>query len=308
MDGLLLVDKHRGATSHDIVARVRRALGIQKVGHFGTLDPLATGLLIIAVGQAVKLFPLFSKHDKVYAGEIRLGVATDTYDAEGSPLPQESGPLPDRSSLLEAMSRFVGELLQVPPPYSAKKLAGRPLYKWARSRRTAPVAPRPVRVDLFELKDYRPPVVEFELRCGSGTYVRSLAHELGKNLGCGAHLAALRRLAVGGFTLAEARPIDLVEGLIGAGRYGDILRPMGTLLPELPELVLTESGSDHLQKGRALTPDDVRGPLAAPATSPGRPGELPGACRLVDPAGRFLGLARPGGAGLRPVPFLVFRP
>jgi tRNA pseudouridine55 synthase len=309
MDGLLLVDKARGVTSHDVVARLRRALGVQKVGHFGTLDPLATGLLIVAVGGAVKLFPFFSRHDKVYAGEIRLGVATETYDAEGPPIPRESGPLPDRASLLEAMAGFVGERLQVPPPFSAKKLAGRPLYEWARSRRTATVPPRPVKVDAFELRAYRPPAVEFELRCGSGTYVRSLAHELGERLGCGAHLAALRRLAVGGLTIAEARPIDAIETFIAAGRSRDILRPVESLLHELPRLVLTESGAGRLQKGRGLAPDDVREPLlAVPSTSSPSDSELAGACRLFDPAGRLLGLARPQGAGPRLVPFLIFHP
>jgi tRNA pseudouridine55 synthase len=306
MDGLILVDKPRGATSHDIVARVRRSLGIQRVGHFGTLDPLATGLLLVAVGRAVKLFPFFSRHDKVYTGEIRLGVATDTYDAEGEPVAREAGRLPDRAAIVEAMSHFVGDLLQTPPPYSAKKLAGKPLYKWARSRKAAPVSARPVRVDVFRLTDWRPPVLEFEVRCGSGTYVRSLAHELGERLGCGAHLASLRRLAVGGFLIADARPIDRVEDLIKQGRSHDLLHPLESLLPELPKLILTETGAGRLQKGRALASEDIHLVVAAPDSSrPGR-GELAGACRLFDMTGRLLAMAQPDRDGLRLVPFLVF--
>jgi tRNA pseudouridine55 synthase len=303
MDGLILVDKPRGATSHDIVARVRRALGIQQVGHFGTLDPLATGLLLVAVGRAVKLFPFFSKYQKVYAGEIRLGVATDTYDAEGEPVGQEASSLPDRPAVVAAVRHFVGDLLQTPPPYSAKKLSGRPLYKWARKGQAPQVAARPVRVDYFTVTDFRPPLVGFEVRCGSGTYVRSLAHELGARLGCGAHLAGLRRLAVGGYLLAEAQPIDRAEDMIRAGKSEELLRPLASLLSELPRLILTEADARGLQKGRAVASGD----LVGTGETSGAAGPA-GVCRLFDTAGHFLALARPDPDGSRLVPFLVLHP
>jgi len=308
MDGLLLIDKPRGVTSHDVVARVRRALGIQRVGHFGTLDPLATGLLVVAVGRAVKLFPLFSGHDKTYSGQMVLGVTTDTYDAEGAPMTKSGGPFPDRATLALAMSRFVGNLLQTPPAYSAKKLSGKPLYKWARSRQAAAVPPRPVRVDLFELRDYRPPIIEFEVRCGAGTYVRSLAHDLGESLGCGAYLAGLRRLSAGPISIEEAQPIERVEELLAAGRCKEVLRPLESLLLDLPKLTLTAAGAGRLQKGRALDPEDIQQAVpTATSPSPAACGS-PAGCRLFDAAGDFLGLARPDPGGLHLVPFLVFRP
>src|SRR4030042_1057422 len=189
MDGLILVDKPQGATSHDVVARIRRIIDQRQVGHFGTLDPLATGLLLVAVGSATRLFPRYSLHDKVYSGKMRLGYATDTYDAQGKPTSVESDRLPNRDTLVEAMGKFNGRLEQVPPPYSAKKVAGKPLYKWARAKKT--VAPRASQVTVyaFNLGGYSPPHVEFDVHCASGTYVRSLVHALGQTLGCGAHLS-----------------------------------------------------------------------------------------------------------------------
>jgi tRNA pseudouridine55 synthase len=308
MDGQILVDKPPGATSHHVVARIRRCLGIQKVGHFGTLDPLATGLLLVAVGRAVKLFPFFSKHDKVYTGEIRLGVATDTYDAMGRPTASEAGALPGREAVIEAMRPFEGEILQAPPPYSAKKLAGKPMYKWARSRQEVACPPRPVVVHAFKLTDYRPPVIDVEVRCGSGTYVRSLAHALGGALGCGAHLAGLRRQSTGDLSVSRALPLERVEDLITAGRAEEVVLPLESLLPGLPKLILTETGERRLQKGRLLAPGDTQRllPSAAPPGT-GR-AALAEPCRLFSLTGRFLGLARPGAEPGTLVPFLVLVP
>jgi tRNA pseudouridine55 synthase len=308
MDGLILVDKPRGPTSHDIVARIRRCLGIQKVGHFGTLDPLATGLLLVAVGRAVKLFPLFSKHDKVYTGEILLGVATDTYDALGQPAAPAAGVMPRREAVSEAMRSFEGEILQAPPPYSAKKLAGKPLYKWARSRKPVAAPPRPVVVRAFKLADYRPPVIEFEVRCSSGTYVRSLAHALGEKLGCGAHLAGLRRLSSGELSLAQALPLERVEDLIAAGRAQEAVLPLESLLPGLPKLILTPTGEARLQKGRALAAGDTQVTVPGVAPAGAGPAVAREPVRLFSLAGRFLGLAQPGPEPDTFVPFLVFVP
>lgn len=308
MDGLILVDKPQGVTSHDVVARVRRCLGIQRVGHFGTLDPLATGLLLVAVGRAVKLFPFFSKQDKVYTGEIRLGVATDTYDAMGRPTSPEAGGLPDRQAVMETMSLFVGEILQAPPPYSAKKLGGKPMYKWARRRQTIACPPRPVRVDAFEMTGFRPPIIGFEVRCGSGTYVRSLAHALGENLGCGAHLAALRRVSVGTLSVANSLPLDRLEILVSEGRTNDVVLPLESLLPGLPKIILTETAEARLQRGRPLAGGDIKGQLpAATDAGTGTPAG-PEVCRLFSLTGRFLGLAeaRPDLDTL--VPILVLLP
>lgn len=306
MDGLILVDKPRGLTSHDVVARIRRCLRVQKAGHFGTLDPLATGLLLVAVGRAVKLFPLFSNQDKLYTGEIRLGVATDTYDALGQPAASETNVLPVREAVVEAMSRLTGEILQAPPPYSAKKLAGKPLYKWARSHQAVACPPRPVRVVRFELTDYRPPVIAFEVHCGSGTYVRSLAHELGEMLGCGAHLAALRRVSAGDLSVAQASTLERFETLAAEGRTDEAVLPLESLLPGIPRLILTETGEGRLQKGRPLTAGDFQGqpPVSAPGETPAIAGRQ--VCRLFSLKGRFLGLAEAGPAPDTFLPFLLF--
>jgi tRNA pseudouridine55 synthase len=269
---------------------------------------MATGLLLVAVGRAVKLFPLFSRHDKVYSGEIRLGVATDTYDAMGRPTASAAGALPGREAVVEAMRAFEGEILQAPPPYSAKKVAGKPLYKWARGHKPMTSPPRPVTVYAFRLVDFKTPVVEFEARCGSGTYVRSLAHTLGEVLGCGAHLAGLRRLSAGDLTVDRALSADRVEGLIKEGRAGEVVLPLEALLPGLPKVVLTETGEGRLQKSRSLAPGDVQSRLPQGALSGTDPADAPDTCRLFSLTGRFLGLARSGPDPETLVPFLILAP
>jgi tRNA pseudouridine55 synthase len=307
MDGLILVDKPAGATSHDIVARIRRILGIKRVGHFGTLDPLATGLLLVAVGTATKLFPFFSKKDKVYSGQIRLGFATDTYDALGSPASELSSNYPEREVLARTMNLFVGNLEQTPPPYSAKKLQGRPLYKWARAEKVVLLRPSPVLVHSFELKAYHPPWLDFESSCSSGTYMRSLAHDLGERLGCGAHLTRLRRLAVGDYSLSDSHSLENVERLARAGRKKEFLLPLEALLREFPRAILRESAALELQKGRGLR---VEGILSVSGPGPGlisSEKEAEGTFRLFSPEGKFLALARKEQGGERLIPFLVLR-
>jgi tRNA pseudouridine55 synthase len=304
MHGLILVDKPRGATSHDVVDRVRRILGQQRVGHFGTLDPLATGLLLVAVGGATRLFPWFSRHDKVYSGEMRLGWATDTYDSQGKPASEESADFPDRSTLLEAMKGFVGRIEQAPPPYSAKKVEGKPLYKWARSKREIRPKACPVVVHAFDLENYAPPLAKFSVRCGAGTYIRSLVHDLGRALGCGAHLAGLRRLAVGIYGLDKALSLEEIERLAKEGRWESVLVPLEALLPDCPKAVLTEAGCRRLQKGRPLPEDFVLEVI--PAVREGASvEEHPQVCRLFSPEGRFLGLAEPVQGGKTLLPLLI---
>jgi len=304
MDGLILVDKPQGATSHDVVARIRRILGQQRVGHFGTLDPLATGLLLVAVGSATRLFPCYSKHDKVYSGEMRLGFSTDTYDAQGKPTSEESGCFPDQGILVEAMKRFVGPLEQVPPPYSAKKVEGKPLYKWARAKKTVRPRASSVVVYAFDLKGYSPPFVRFDVHCASGTYVRSLAHDLGQTLGCGAHLAGLRRLSVGGYGIGEALSLEEIEKLAGEGNREGFLLPLESLLPEAPKAVLSEPGCRRLQKGSPLPAEFVLKLIPAVPSSPPA-AECSQAYRLFSLEGRFLALAKPVEGKKAFLPFLV---
>ncbi len=297
MHGLILVDKPQGVTSHDVVARIRRILAQQRVGHFGTLDPLATGLLLVAVGRATRLFPCYSKHDKVYSGEMRLGFSTDTYDAQGKPTSEESMRFPDRGVFVEAMKKFVGPLEQVPPPYSAKKIAGKPLYKWARSKKIVRPKASPVFVYAFDLKGYSPPLVQFDVHCTSGTYIRSLVNELGQTLGCGAHLGGLRRVSVGEYGIREARSLEEIEELAGEENRERFLLPLESLLPETPKAILSEPGCRRLQKGSPLSAEFVLKLIPAAQSSQ--------AYRLFSPEGRFLALARPVEGKKAFLPFLV---
>jgi tRNA pseudouridine55 synthase len=312
-DGLLVIDKPGGLTSHDVVQRVRLLLGTRRVGHGGTLDPDATGVLLVAVGQATRFFPFLSKENKVYEGLIRLGYATDTYDASGRPAAEPCPVLPGRDAIEAAMKTFEGNILQTPPRFSAKKLAGKPVYKLARADKAFTLAPVAISVTRFTPGEYRPPILAFTAACSAGTYIRSLAHDLGQNLGCGAHLAALRRTSVGPYTLAEAVPLARLEEAAASGPIdpgaadvadGDavrFLRPLESLLPQVPAFVVRPEAEAYVRNGRPLGPAQLASPF--PAT-PGT-GADPGLARLLSEGGSLLALARPtpDRAGLHP--FLV---
>ena len=208
LDGALLIDKPAGPTSHDIVAAIRRRFGIKKVGHAGTLDPNATGLLLILLGRGTRLSEKLMADDKVYEGTIKLGEATDSYDSDGeltSSLPVPSITLDQLNTAAEA---FIGDQMQTPPMVSAVKKDGVPLYKLARKGLEVPREPRLIHVYSFRFSEYNEPIGRFRLACTKGTYVRSIAHDLGANLGCGAHLATLRRVTAGRFDVAQAFPLD----------------------------------------------------------------------------------------------------
>jgi tRNA pseudouridine55 synthase len=302
LDGLIVIDKPLGPTSHDIVARVRRILGGVKAGHCGTLDPEASGVLLVAVGRAARLFPFLSGHDKAYAGSIRFGFATDTYDAAGRPTSPVSAGLPAEEALREAMRRFEGRIQQVPPVYSALKQDGRPLYKLARENREVRVEPREVTVRRFSLAAWHPPLAEFEVECSAGTYVRSLAHDLGLELGCGAHLASLRRTASGPFSLTAAHTLEDVEALARSGQPARFLVPMADLLPELPALTLRPDGVERVRHGNRILPEHVLAVLDATEVAARSEGAV---VRLFSGDGRLLALARRSREGDGLSPFLV---
>ncbi|MEN6560630.1 MAG: tRNA pseudouridine(55) synthase TruB [Acidobacteriota bacterium] len=299
-DGLLVIDKPAGPTSHDVVRRVRRVLGTRRAGHGGTLDPDATGVLLVASGQATRFFPFLSRERKVYEGRIRLGFATDTYDASGRPASPEASALPGRDEVAAAMAGFVGEILQTPPRFSAKKLNGQPVYKLARAGREFTLAPVPVTVVRFDMTGYRPPDLDFETECSAGTYVRSLAHDLGERLGCGAHLAALRRTRVGPYGLGQAVALDAFEDAGARGEAERLLIPLERLLPDVPAVAVRPEAEAFVRNGRPLGPSDLAAPLPDLAAV-----TAAGLARLIARDGRLLALARPvpGGAFLHP--FLV---
>lgn len=211
MEGVLLVDKPRGLTSHDVVYRLRRKLSMKKIGHAGTLDPMATGLLIMLIGKATRISQYLISVDKVYEGEATLGVVTDSQDAEGEVM--ETRPVPEltEAQVREAMKGFLGDQYQTPPMHSAIKIGGVPLYKMARKGEEVEREPRFIRVVSFELTSFALPKLTFTLHCTKGTYVRTIAHDLGQKLGCGAHLSALRRTGSGKFNLNQGVTLEQIE-------------------------------------------------------------------------------------------------
>ena len=213
MEGILLVDKPGDHTSHDVVARLRGKLKMQRIGHAGTLDPMATGLLVILVGKATRVSQYLVSLDKEYEGTIELGKTTDTQDAEGEMMETRPVPPLTESEIKAALHNFLGDQYQTPPMYSAVKINGVPLYKSARKGVEVEREPRFIRVMSWELTRFQLPRFDFRLRCTKGTYVRTLAHDLGQKLGCGAHLAALRRTATEKFHVSQALTLDQINAL-----------------------------------------------------------------------------------------------
>jgi tRNA pseudouridine55 synthase len=213
IDGFLVIDKPAGLTSHDVVQRVRRIAKQRRVGHLGTLDPLATGVLPIALGEATKLSQLLTHGAKSYRGKLQLGVETTTYDREGEVVAERGGPWPERDVLEKSLAKFQGEIDQVPPPYSAVKQVGQAAYLRARRGEEVVLEPRRVTISRVELTCYEPPTVALEVDCSAGTYLRSMAHDLGKALGTGAHLSELCRTRSGPFTIDQAVTLEELEAL-----------------------------------------------------------------------------------------------
>jgi len=213
MEGVLLVDKPRDHTSHDVIARLRGKLRMRRIGHAGTLDPMATGLLIVLIGKATRASQFLISLDKEYEGSIQLGKVTDSQDADGNLM--ETRPVPDldAGAVKAAMQGFLGDQYQTPPMYSAIKIDGVPLYKRARKGEEVEREPRFIRVMSWDLLGFESPRIDFRLRCTKGTYVRTLAHDLGQKLGCGAHLSALRRTATDRFLVSQALTMEQIEAL-----------------------------------------------------------------------------------------------
>ncbi|HEX5234748.1 MAG TPA: tRNA pseudouridine(55) synthase TruB [Silvibacterium sp.] len=249
MNGLLILDKPAGMTSHDVVARVRRATGESSIGHLGTLDPMATGVLPLLLGKFTRLAQFYGAQEKAYHGTIRFGFATDTYDAEGAPVSE-----PVRTELtLDAVrapaARFSGEIEQMPPPVSAKKIGGKPAYKIARAGGAPELKKVRIAIMNFSIESLNGDVAAFAMRVSAGGYVRAVAHEMGQALGCGAHLASLRRVASGLFTLESALPLNEVEALGRAGELAERLPHPRTLLPDIPAVTADEQTVGRLRNG-----------------------------------------------------------
>jgi tRNA pseudouridine55 synthase len=267
VNGLLIIDKPAGMTSHDVVGRLRKIAGERSIGHLGTLDPMATGVLPLLLGKFTRMAQYFSSAEKSYSGTIHFGFSTDTYDAEGQPAGPDRWPecLPpitlERVRL--AAARFHGEMQQMPPPYSAKKIAGTPAYKLARAGKPVELKAARVCIANFEILGLDGAEAEFTMGISAGGYVRSVAHELGQALGCGAHLSCLRRTQAGVFTLAEAHPLDEIEPLAGNQEALERLciHPR-SLLPEMPSVTGDDLAVGRLRNGaQANLPEFSHAPL-----------------------------------------------
>ena len=261
MNGLLVLDKSSGFTSHDVVAIVRRATGERSIGHLGTLDPMATGALPLLLGKHTRLAQFFGKAEKHYTGTIRFGFATDTYDADGTPASEPAPLTLTLDELRKLAVPFHGEINQVPPVFSAKKINGVPAHKLARAGQDVPVKPARITIHNFELTSLNGDTAEFMMHVSAGGYVRSVAHELGALAGCGAHLASLRRTQAGDFTLAQAITLDELKSLSIAEIESRLPHPR-TLLPEMPSLIVDEQTAGRIRNGMQVNvPDYSAAPL-----------------------------------------------
>ena len=255
MNGVLIIDKPSGLTSHDVVNRVRRILQQPSVGHLGTLDPLATGLLPLVTGNLTRLAQFYTSSEKTYEGVIRFGFATDTYDSDGEP----NGPARTVNVLLEHVrdlaARFVGLITQVPPPFSAKKINGVPAYKLARKHKDVALKAVQVEIKEFDILALEGDRASFRARVASGTYMRSVAHDMGQQLGCGAHLASLRRTTLGEFSLNEAHTLEELSAAAQGGQSDEIaamfIHPR-RLLPQFPCVTASDEVAAHIRSGRAV--------------------------------------------------------
>jgi len=267
VNGLLVIDKPGGMTSHDVVGLVRRITGERSVGHLGTLDPMATGVLPLLLGKFTRLAQYFSSAEKRYAGSIRFGFSTDTYDAEGEPAGPDLfaglNPPLTLDQVRAADSRFHGEMEQMPPPFSAKKISGTPAYKLAREGKPVELKAAKVQIASFEIAALKDAEASFTISISAGGYVRSVAHELGQDLGCGAHLSCLRRTQAGAFTLGEAHPLEELKALAGnLDAMEELCIHPRSLLPEMPSVTGDAMALGRLRNGaQANLPEFSRAPL-----------------------------------------------
>ena len=250
LDGVIVVDKAEGCTSHDVVNKVRRIAGTRRVGHLGTLDPMATGVLPLVVGRATRLAQFFTANSKQYDAWVTFGHATDSYDREGAVISDDVTPSFTRDELDRALDAFRGTFQQTPPPVSAKKIAGVPAYKLARRNIDVELKPVEVTVNALELAAFEPPRARLLICCSAGTYVRSIAHEVGRALGCGAFLDTLRRTASGEFTADRAHTLDQLREMSEEGRLSEALVAGPALLPQFPGELVDAITAGQIRQGR----------------------------------------------------------
>ncbi len=288
MNGVLNINKPSGVTSHDVVESVRKILRERRIGHTGTLDPLATGVLVLCAGKATRIARFLEAGEKEYKAIMRLGVTTDTLDAEGVVLETKSYSPPDRQKIVDVLQGFIGQIMQRPPAYSAVKVAGVPSYKLARDGKAELLKPRPVTIYSIELTAFEDPVVSLTIRCSKGVYIRTLCAELGDALGMGAHLTGLVRTRSGRFSIDRAVTLDRLQALVTAGNGEQAVTLIDEALAQFPAIPISEAETIRVLHGNQISCP----PSFANMTSDH--------VRLHSPAGRLLGLARIVAGVLKP--------
>jgi tRNA pseudouridine55 synthase len=299
LDGALLMNKPRGKTSHDVVEAVRRLVGFRQVGHLGTLDPLATGVLALLLGRATRLAQFYAGRRKRYECTVRFGFATDTYDADGEPRGPDAAPEVCAEEVEALAARFVGRFEQVPPPFSAKKIHGRPAHELARKKK--PVELKPVEVEVFEfrLRDVQGSRAQFVIECAAGTYIRSLAHELGRLHGSGAHLEEIVRTAVGEFTLDQTMTLEELDEAIRSGKLAERVIPLDRLLPNLPRVTVLPIIERRIRHGARFNVQVAQIQPGRVAVAQGAPAELdsggwhPACIRVFNQQEKLIAIAQP---------------
>jgi tRNA pseudouridine55 synthase len=289
MNGVLIINKPRGWTSHDVVNRVRKILQEKQIGHTGTLDPLATGVLVLCIGKATKIVRYLEADDKEYTAELKLGSTTDTQDSDGRVLVTHEYSPPSVEQVRDAMNSFQGSISQRPPAFSALKVNGIPSYRLARQGTLQELAKRPITVHEIRLLDYADPIVRFTARCSKGTYVRTLCADIGEQLGMGAHLVSLIRTRSGRFGLDQALTIEQAEKLAADGQAEQALAPLNDALGCFPFMIIEESDARRITHGNSVA---VQSGIELPSGS--------GPIRVLGRDGRLLAIARSGDGLLKP--------
>jgi tRNA pseudouridine55 synthase len=279
MDGILNIQKATGMTSHDVVAKVRKILKQKRVGHAGTLDPAASGVLPICIGQGTRVAEYLSESGKAYRAEMRFGVVTDTYDAEGEIVRSTDASELPLAQIEEALPQFLGAQMQLPPLYSAIKIQGQPAYKRMRAGEEITLEARPIEIYQLRIVEWKPPVLTLEIECSKGTYIRSLAYDLGERVGYGAHLTGLVRTRSGPFTLAESISLEQLAEAVEQGTVTEHIFPADRALQQYPAIYLNESTVERVLHGNAFHSEQ----------QPAQPGAH--LARIYDNRGHFLAIA-----------------
>ncbi len=296
-DGALVVNKPKGKTSHDVVDAVRHLAGFRQVGHLGTLDPLATGVLVLLLGRATRLVQFYAGRRKRYSAGFRFGLATDTYDSDGQAQGTDSSPQLNAKELQSLANERIGRFEQMPPAFSAKKIHGRPAYELARKKQAVELKRVEVEVFEYQLDEIEGSLARFTIECSSGTYIRSLAHEMGEKIGCGAHLAEITRTAVGEFSIEQAIPLEELAEAARAGKFAERLISLEHLLPNFPRVNVLPVVERRVRHGSKFNIMVSQITVGVPQTVPGATSELDGGepkaprLRVFDQSNKLIAIA-----------------